>query len=106
MAILGDTIKRLKRYQKIILAIYHLTNYAMEKEIKKTLISYLEGRTAYWLLEDKVTEYLENKKLDNVKLKKDMICNDLWGAKFLIDNWHISQWVKQYEFVKNYVLAY
>lgn len=79
----------------------------MKKEdIKKTLISYLEGKTAYSLLEDRITDYLEWKKLENVKLKKDMICNDMWGAKFLIDSWKISDGIRQYEFVRDYVLAY
>ena len=79
----------------------------MKKEdIKKTLISYLEGRTAYSLLEDRITDYLEWKKLENVKLKRDMICNDMRGAKFLIDSWKISDWIRQYEFVRDYVLAY
>jgi hypothetical protein len=35
-----------------------------------------------------------------------MICNDMRGAKFLIDSGKISDWIRQYEFVRDYVLAY
>lgn len=73
-------------------------------ELEKQLTNYIKWNTSQWYMQDLITAYIEKKNVKNETLKINMIMNDLWWARFSLENWNFTRASQELEFIKNTLL--
>lgn len=74
-------------------------------ELEKSLTYYLCWDLAYCKMQDIITDYIENKNLNNETAKIRMIMNDLRCTKRLIETWKTKKAKSDLNFIKNLLLT-
>ena len=75
------------------------------EETKKAMVKYCTNEGSYSYLKDKITDYIENTNTDNQTQKIDMVCNDLFIARSMLEQGNTYWAIAKYNFVKNYLLT-
>lgn len=74
------------------------------EETKKAMAKYCTNEASYSYLKDKITDYIEQTNTKNQTQKIEMICSDLFEARYMLEQGNTYWAVAKYNFVKNYLL--
>lgn len=75
------------------------------EDTKKAMASYCTNTADYSYLKDKITDYIESINTENQTQKIDMVCNDLFIARSMLEQGNTYGAIAKYNFVKNYLLT-
>ena len=75
------------------------------EDTKKAMVKYCTNEASYSYLKDKITDYIEHLNTENQTQKIDMVCNDLFIARSMLEQGNTYWAIAKYNFVKNYLLT-